>query len=207
MTDANSPDTKEQIINVAERLFAENGFAGTSLRSVIGEANVNLSAVNYHFGSKKGLYRAVISRTAQPIVEEELKRLRLYQKKHDPPSVEMILQALLTPVLEKVIDRNSDSMSCARFMGRCRTEPDGIRDIADNEFKDSQEAFLDAMGRSLPHLSRTELTWKMDLVIAVLLRVLTEANKPGSLMEKSDRESIAQTVSKLVRFLAPAMRS
>ena len=150
MTDTNSSDTKEQIINVAERLFAENGFAGTSLRSVIREANVNLSAVNYHFGSKEGLYSAVISRTAKPIVEEELKRLRHYQKKQNPPSVEMILEALLTPVLEKVIDRSSDSMSCARFMGRCRTEPDGIRDIADNEFKDSQEAFLDALGRSLP---------------------------------------------------------
>lgn len=46
MTSTTSADTKEQILNVAERLFAENGFAGTSLRSVIREADVNLSAVN-----------------------------------------------------------------------------------------------------------------------------------------------------------------
>ena len=42
-------DTKEQIISVAERLFAERGFAGTTLRNVISEADVNLAAVHYHF--------------------------------------------------------------------------------------------------------------------------------------------------------------
>ncbi|MEO1465099.1 MAG: TetR family transcriptional regulator, partial [Cyanobacteria bacterium J06633_1] len=179
MADTNSTDTKEQILNVAERLFAENGFAGTSLRSVIREADVNLSAVNYHFGSKEGLFRAVIARTAQPIVKAELAKLKQYQKKSTHLSVEEILEALLTPALEVVLNSQERSIDCARFMGRCRTEPDAVRDIADQEFLESQEAFLDALGRSLPDLSRTELIWKLDLVIAVLQRVLTEAKKPG----------------------------
>ncbi|MEL6501296.1 MAG: TetR family transcriptional regulator [Cyanobacteria bacterium J06623_1] len=207
MADTNSTDTKEQILNVAERLFAENGFAGTSLRSVIREANVNLSAVNYHFGSKEGLFRAVIARTAQPIVKAELAKLKQYQKKSPHLSVEEILEALLTPALEVVLNSQERSIDCARFMGRCRTEPDAVRDIADQEFLESQEAFLDALGRSLPDLSRTELIWKLDLVIAVLQRVLTEAKKPGSLIQDNDPQSIRKTVSKLVDFLAPALRS
>ncbi|MDY6896782.1 MAG: helix-turn-helix domain-containing protein, partial [Cyanobacteriota bacterium] len=51
-TNAVVSDTKEQILNVAERQFAEKGYAGTTLRGVIKEAEVNIAAVHYHFGSK-----------------------------------------------------------------------------------------------------------------------------------------------------------
>ncbi|MDY7020508.1 MAG: TetR/AcrR family transcriptional regulator, partial [Cyanobacteriota bacterium] len=57
-------DTKEQILNAAERHFALFGFAGTSLRAVTREANVNLAAVHYHFGSKEELFKAVVRRVA-----------------------------------------------------------------------------------------------------------------------------------------------
>ena len=46
-------DTVERILDVAEILFAEKGFAATSLRLITRKAQVNLAAVNYHFGSKK----------------------------------------------------------------------------------------------------------------------------------------------------------
>ena len=52
-------DTKEQILNVAERQFAEKGYAGTTLRGVIKEAEVNIAAVHYHFGSKEELFIAL----------------------------------------------------------------------------------------------------------------------------------------------------
>ena len=51
--------TKERILNAAEALFAQHGFAGTSLRLVTGRADVNLAAVNYHFGSKENLVAEV----------------------------------------------------------------------------------------------------------------------------------------------------
>ena len=48
-------DTKERILDVAERLFAERGFDGVSMRDLTREAEVNLAAVNYHFGGKDAL--------------------------------------------------------------------------------------------------------------------------------------------------------
>ncbi len=92
-------------------------------------------------------------------------------------------------------------------MGRCSVEPDSIREIAEQEFQGSQKAFLDAFGRSLPDFSHTELTWKLDLVIATLLRVLTEAGKPNALIQDNSPESIKATVSKLVSFLASGLHS
>ena len=45
-------ETVERILDAAEQLFAERGFAETSLRLITSKAGVNLAAVNYHFGSK-----------------------------------------------------------------------------------------------------------------------------------------------------------
>ena len=54
--------TKNKILDAAENLFAIQGFNGTSLREITSRAEVNLAAVNYHFGSKKELIKSVMSR-------------------------------------------------------------------------------------------------------------------------------------------------
>ena len=55
-----SKATREKIIKAASRAFARNGYDGASIRAIVGEADVNQAAINYHFGSKEGLYRAVL---------------------------------------------------------------------------------------------------------------------------------------------------
>ena len=70
-------ETVERILDAAEQLFAEKGFAETSLRLITSKAGVNLAAVNYHFGSKKALIQAVFSRFLGPFcvsLERELDR-------------------------------------------------------------------------------------------------------------------------------------
>ena len=53
--------TKETIILVAGKLFAEKGYEGTSVRDISTEAGVNLASVNYHFKNKQGLFHQVMS--------------------------------------------------------------------------------------------------------------------------------------------------
>ncbi|MGF1491374.1 MAG: TetR/AcrR family transcriptional regulator [Microcoleaceae cyanobacterium] len=91
--------TKEQIIDAAERLFAESGFAGTSLRAVTREAEVNLAAVHYHFGSKEALFRAVVRQIAEPIVQQQVQRLDSLKELDSPPPVEKLIEAFVAPQL------------------------------------------------------------------------------------------------------------
>ena len=65
-------DTARSILDAAEELFSERGFAETSLRNITTKADVNLAAVNYHFGSKKSLIQAVFARFLNPFVIEGL---------------------------------------------------------------------------------------------------------------------------------------
>src|ERR1035437_2057984 len=68
-------DTKDKILDAAERLIGEQGYAATSLRQIIAEAGVNLAAVHYHFGSKEDLLNAVVVRKATPVNVARLARL------------------------------------------------------------------------------------------------------------------------------------
>jgi AcrR family transcriptional regulator len=200
-------DTKEQIISVAERLFAERGFAGTTLRNLVSEAGVNLAAVHYHFGSKEDLFRAVVARFARPVVEQELALLEQLQAEHEVPSVEAILTALVKPNLE-ILARNKDTLLVsAQFMGRCRTEPEPIKSIAAGEFAVSTEAFLDVLQRALPEQSRAQIYWKFDLAIAALIQVQIEAGQPFALLRSTNPEDIQNATEQLVKFLSPGLRS
>lgn len=61
-----SEGTRRSILNAAQRLFARNGFAGTSLRDVAKASGVSQPLTHHYFGSKEGLYRAI----KQRLVEE-----------------------------------------------------------------------------------------------------------------------------------------
>jgi AcrR family transcriptional regulator len=200
-------DTKEQIISVAERLFADRGFAGTTLRNVIIDADVNLAAVHYHFGSKEELFRAVVKRFARPIVEQELALLKQLQARDRVPSVEAILTAVLKPCLEFLAQDKDLLLVHAQFMGRCWTEPEPLKSIVAGEFAASMEAFVDVLQRALPEQSRSQISWKFDLVIASLIRVQSEAGQPLALLQSTDPEAIQETIEQLVKFLSQGMRS
>ncbi|MEM9808943.1 MAG: TetR/AcrR family transcriptional regulator [Cyanobacteria bacterium P01_D01_bin.56] len=204
---ASTTDTKQQLISVAERLFAERGFAGTTVRNVVSEAGANLGAVHYHFGSKEELFRAVVAQFAHPIVEQELALLKQLQTEHDLPSVEAILAAVLKPCLENLVQDRDSWRIRAQFMGRCRTEPEPLQSIAANEFAVATEAFVDVLQRAIPDQSRAQLYWKFDLVITVLIRVQAEAGQPHALLKINNPKDIQDTTQQLVRFLSAGMRA
>src|SRR5882672_8308988 len=61
--------TPERLLQTARRLFAEHGYAATSVRDITSRAKTNLGAVTYHFGSKEALYQAVLLQLVQPMAE------------------------------------------------------------------------------------------------------------------------------------------
>jgi AcrR family transcriptional regulator len=64
MTTTIKTDKKAHILQVAEKLFANNGFEGTSVRDICTEAAVNVAMVNYYFGNKEGLFEKLVEQKA-----------------------------------------------------------------------------------------------------------------------------------------------
>lgn len=64
--------TRDRIMRAAERLFAERGYEGTSVRAIVAKARVNQAAINYHFDGKDGLYREVLRTAFRAMTEDQL---------------------------------------------------------------------------------------------------------------------------------------
>jgi len=202
-----SPDPKEHILSVAERLFATQGFAGTSLRSVTREAGVNLAAVHYYFGSKEELFSSVVRRFAKPIVQSQLDQLEEeeYEAQEKPLPIENILNAFFAPPLRIIRSLGEQGEIVAEFMGRCQTEPDPVQRLAQEEFAESRKRFLKALQRTFPQKSPLELEWKFELIIAALIHTLIRLKRVGVMLEGESNRDVELTIQSLVNFMAAGM--
>ena len=167
--------TKQKILDAAEGLFAEHGVAGTSLRAVIAEAGVNLAAVHYHFGSKDALVAAVVHRRVEPVNQERISMLDSYESgagRKGRLSVEMIVRAFVTPILQVCQDPEHGEMF-AKLMGRMMAEPDYFfGKVAPRQFCHVRDRFVAAFGKALPKVPQTEIFWRMMFAIGAMTHAL-----------------------------------
>ncbi len=63
MTDVEITQTRERILRSASELFAKYGFSGASVRDIAYDSDVNVAAINYHFGNKHNLYWSVVKQS------------------------------------------------------------------------------------------------------------------------------------------------
>jgi AcrR family transcriptional regulator len=70
MKHGDGKDTKSKILDVANELFARNGYDGTSIREIATKADVNIAAINYHFKNKENLFRHLFDLNYQWMDEE-----------------------------------------------------------------------------------------------------------------------------------------
>lgn len=166
----NAFDTKQQILDLAERHFAAFGFAGTSLRGIIKDANVNIAAVAYHFGTKEDVFNAVVERFAAPVVSEQLRLLELARSEHD---LSQIIRAFYNPPLKLVRGKGKSSQSLALFLGRMQSEPDPIFSIVDKHFAHCRNSFIDAFRQCLPQASEADLQWNFEFMLSLIVSFLT----------------------------------
>ena len=62
-------DTRTALLEAGFKVFARKGFDGASVRDITRQAGANLGAITYHFGSKRGLYSAVLQTHLTPLVD------------------------------------------------------------------------------------------------------------------------------------------
>jgi TetR/AcrR family transcriptional regulator, regulator of cefoperazone and chloramphenicol sensitivity len=111
------PGTRERLLDVAERLFAERGFSGTSVREITDAAGTNLAAINYHFHSKENLYAEVFQRRIAEVHGPFLGSLR-----DDRDLMEGDLEAALAAFGKAFTAPHEDPVFSRRILNLCSRE-------------------------------------------------------------------------------------
>jgi AcrR family transcriptional regulator len=97
-------DTRDRILRAAEHLFATRGIDAVSLREVNREAQQhNTGAVQYHFGDRDGLLRAVVDRHRSDSEPRRHALLDQYEERGDP-DLRALADALVQPIAAKLND-------------------------------------------------------------------------------------------------------
>src|SRR6266436_4581713 len=174
-----SKDTRSRILDVAEELFSEQGFDRVSIRDITKKAQVNLAAINYHFGSKEDLIAAIFEREFVPVNEARLAALDAVQRsaKKDP-KLEDILEAFIRPAVQCSINKPKGGVAFSKLFGRCLSEPSPeVEALLKRQFEPLAERMNASLIKALPHLSRSEVFWRMKFTFGALHHWLLTRDK------------------------------
>jgi AcrR family transcriptional regulator len=195
-----SDQTRSAILAAAERLYADRGFGDVTLRDIVAEANVNLAAVNYHFGSKDELIAELFVTRSLQLNRERLRELRAAEDAGGGMAdIAAILRALVGPTLRGCLGPHTQHSTAARFMIRVNIEAvPAIRRIRNREI-DHLRKFIAAMKRALPESSDVELYWGLHFALAMAQQTVRDSERLAKLSEGTcDVDDVEAVIDRVV---------
>ena len=211
MPKKNSETTREKILQAAEFLYASNGFHGMSLRDVTLRADVNLAAVNYHFGSKDKLVLALAERQMAPINAERLKRLSDLNQKygHQPIPVIELVRALVDPIFKMLRQNKKSRTIMVRLVAQMLIDDHNrFPQIYEIFYKKMIDRFHAEMERALPGLTMRQIHARFFCAFSTILgvRLMTncmdlflESPKSGGIFDFIEQEITAYLIGGLTK--------
>ena len=198
--------TKDRILSAAEELFAVHGFAGTSLRQVTSVADVNIAAVNYHFGSKENLVNEVFRRRMDEMSAARLAQLARANAEY-PGQLRAVLAAFVEPALA-IAGQQHNGGTFVRVIARAYAEKnDNLRKFLSDHYGHVLREFARAIAACLPQLSKEQLYWRLDLLAGALTYAMADfglIKRPAGITETDHR---ARAAHELIQFAEAGFRA
>lgn len=194
-------DTKRRILDAAESLMGDKGFNATSMRDITAAAKVNLASINYHFGSKEALLASVLERRLQPINEKRLELLDAIELESGSAGTNHhdIVRAFLSPPFKQQQEWGSNRETILRILGRIHSETnEEFRQVFMSEYELVFQRFAVALQRSLPHLTNSNLPWRMLFMVGSMAFTMSW----GQSMMNSEASEIDTSVDVLEELVA-----
>lgn len=183
---------RERILDVAERLFADGGFDGVSMRDVATQADVGLPLIVYHFRTKHKLYAELFHRR-KTVLEARLAALR----EPTAPGVDAvvhIVRALVIPVMQ--IQKTPAGLAYAKLVAREATDQrQQARSVQTELFDPFAIEFIGALRKAMPKQDASYILWAYHFAVGALVmsvfdervgRITGGKSKPGDLARKTE---------------------
>lgn len=209
-------ETRNLILDVAEKLFAENGPAAVTVRTIAAAADINTQAVNYHFGSKTRLFEEMFGRRMGPVNRQRLERLEACMRKGRLPSIEELVDAFVRPILRlrQESSGHERALVVMQFQARAVAHPGEAEfSYLKIHFEPLRSRFMSALSAILPHLAIEDVIWRYNFMCGAILYSMAGPSRmlhppesmAGIALRDAEREEAA--IEQLVSFLSAGFRA
>ena len=198
--------TRERLLDAAEQLFAQNGFAATSVRDITAAATSNIAAVNYHFRGKHNLYNEVFRRRMAAMREQRIASIR--QARAEGGSLEAVLHAFATAFLRPLVERGSGRL-LIELISREMLDPQLPRELFLAEVVGPiQDVLAEAIMAATPGLGPSPARLCVISIVGQLLQVAHRLRR-GELAAGWGAElpPLSEMVDQIVRFSTAGVRA
>ncbi|HEX4250254.1 MAG TPA: TetR family transcriptional regulator [Pseudonocardia sp.] len=197
---ARGTERREAILRAAEKIFAREGYHGTTMRDIASEADAALALVVYHFGTKLALYTAIFE-SRQYINEERLARLAAIEDLRADDALERIVSALADPVL--ALHTDPDGIWYARLVLREAADPSSQdRPIIGTLFDPMARTFIAALRTALPDKPSSFHHWAYLFTIGAL----TQSSFDARALKLTDTPEMDAKAAMLRAYITAALR-
>ncbi|WP_176765557.1 TetR/AcrR family transcriptional regulator [Vibrio xiamenensis] len=196
--------TKDRILDVAEGLFAEHGFNDTSLRVITSKAGVNLASVNYHFGDKKTLVRAVLNRYLEafmPAMQDALITLNLNQDY----TMADVFESLRAPLRSLNQVRPNGTSRFMSLIGRGYTDVQGhLRWFITTRYQETLTLFVESVMKANPNLTEETLFWRLHFTLGTCVFTMASSQALSEIAQSNygHEVELKAVVDQLIVYLA-----
>mgnify|MGYP003985571765 CR=1 FL=1 len=203
---ASATATKMRLLDVSGRLFAESGFDSVSLRLITENAEANLAAVNYHFGSKEELIVAVVEKLVRPVNQRRLVLLKQINLEGSA-ACQSIVEAFIDPVIEAASRGDEEDQRFCKLMSRCIASRDErITSLVLRQFPEVLAKFVDALRLVCPWISSDVAHMRIMFMAGAMAHSLFHYDKLVIISEgRCDISSLDSLRDELVQFLSAGM--
>lgn len=207
-------DTRSRILDAAERLFMEHGLEATTLRMITAEAQANIAAVNYHFGSKEALIEELFRRRLTWLNEQRLAELdRLETEAAGAPvKPRLIVEAFFGVAIRMAADTEGGGRNFMRLLSRTYTEPaEFVKSFLAEEYAEVLARFKAAFFKALPDVPKEEFLWRFHFMLGAMSYAVSGADAIRVVGEdKLDLDNDGETdalYARLMSFLIGGLRA
>jgi AcrR family transcriptional regulator len=198
---------REKILDVAEDVFAEHGYAPTSLRNIAKRASVNPALIAYYFDSKERLFEEVFKRRGTVIARRWHELLdELEARPGSVPSAEELLRAYLTAEFEMKLS-GAPGQSFVRLQARVHDETDAMHFRLRREvYDEATQRYLAALERALPNVDPADIYWRMMFIIGAFLYMMSGVDRLDDLSGgRFTSGNIDELIARLTNFVVGGM--
>jgi len=209
---SDTSDTAGRIIRAAERLFSEQDFKETTMRQITGLADVNLAAVNYHFGSKFGLICSVAERSLSPLCEQVDRGLARFSC-DDAPDLDQLLH-ILAGALVQVHEQNPYALSMLmRLLDQAyRPSQQGLQAFLRDRYGEHFQRYLQFIRQGAAPLDDQEFFWRLHFLLGSIIftlsnmHTLSALEQPEQGSESKDVE-LERILARMIPVIAAGMKA